>query len=221
MNKILLFTLLAIFMISCQKEDSNPTKNNDGPYLNGNEKPDNSYWPTSKGSWWKYEGAIAGQDMGSTVTCLEEQKIDDVYYASMRSVMKNQNDEYFIRVENNQYFVIGFGGDYGVSKEYELCFLKPDEPIGTEWISSELYLNNMRNRYIFQVLDKLDTYVVRGKTYNDIILMRIETQSFHPFLQDWLPTSAYGMYFSKSVGWIKTDFGHSGMVELVDYSINK
>jgi hypothetical protein len=219
MKKILLFLVLATFMISCEKESSNPVKTDDNPYLNGNDKPENSYWPSSKGSWWKYEGAIAGQDMGSTITCIDEQKIDDVYYASMRSIMKNQNDEYFIRVQNNQYFVIGFGTDYGVSKEYELCFLKPDEPIGTEWISSELYLNNTRNRYIFEVLDKLDTYVVRGKTYTDIIFMGVETQSFHPYLNEWSRTSKYGMYFSKSVGWIKLDFGYSGKVELVDYSI--
>ncbi len=48
MKKILLFLLLAIFIISCQKESSNPVKSDDDPYLNGNEKPENSYCPPQK-----------------------------------------------------------------------------------------------------------------------------------------------------------------------------
>ena len=72
MKKYLFVIFLSILFTACQKESSNPVDNGKNPYLNGHSEPKDSYFPTSKGTWWKYSGILQGKQANQTITCTNE-----------------------------------------------------------------------------------------------------------------------------------------------------
>ncbi len=217
MRRIILVFLIVIAIVSCSKEESNPVgKDDDNEYLNGNEKPENSFFPTSKGTWWKFSGIIQNQPTNLGITCKEEMTVDGIYYAKLEMNQNGDIRESFLRVENNEYLNIGFIPVQGIQKEYEMCLLKSDKPVGEKWME-EISISGALNRYDFEIAEKGITKVVKGKTFNDVIVVKIEHSV--EFMGSSIKGVDYEMYFAKSTGWILFDYGSFGKLELDDYSI--
>jgi hypothetical protein len=219
MKKYLLVFCFSILLIACQKESSNPVDNGKNPYLNGNSEASDSYYPTSKGTWWKYSGIINGQSVIENITVSTEKQIDGIYYATLTGDVNGTKNESYLRVQNNEYYSINIIADYGVKREFELCFFKSDKPVGEKWVSGILYNKGTPNRYIFEIIEKDGTYVVNSKTFIDVIVIRVTDEINIPTTTEWLPMLSFDLYFSKGVGLIKADYGFLGYFDLIDYSI--
>ncbi|MDT3739657.1 MAG: hypothetical protein RO257_09165 [Candidatus Kapabacteria bacterium] len=221
MRNILLALLMMVALISCQKEESNPVGNNGNQSQNGNSEAENSYYPTSKGSWWKYSGILQGKFLSQVITCSDEKLIDGSYYATMTAVGSNGATSIsYIRVQNHEYFNIGLKQNEIAKKENEVCILKEDKPVGEKWTTPPVLVGTTPNRYVNEILETNGTYVIKGKTFQNVLVLKIiDEVEMIPGSDDWFPMLTSRAYFSKGIGLIKADYGVLGSQEIEDYSI--
>lgn len=214
MKKSLLLLFAVLLFVSCSKNDPVGPENT---YKNGNSSPENSYYPTSKGTWWKFEGFLDGADASFTSTVGDEVQIDGQYYAKIINVASTQQTENYIRIEDNDIFSLQLIGTSILKKENEMCMVKTASPIGTSWTSKSYTNGNTTFKYDYQIVNKDMTLTIRNKTYTNVI--KVQGILSVDFGGDWMPVLEYFYYFSKGVGLIKEDAGEMGSIELVDYQI--
>lgn len=214
MKKSFLFLFALLLFAACSKNDP---VGPDNTYKNGNTSPENSYHPTSKGTWWKYEGIIEGEEISFTTTAGDEVEIDGQYYAKVMVVTPTEQSESYMRMENNDIYTLSLIGTSTLKKENEMCMLKTASPIGTTWTSKNYTNGNVTFKYDYQIVNRDFSFDVRNVTYTNVI--KVQAIMSVDFGGDWMPAVEYFYYFSKGVGLIKQDVGEMGAIELVDYQI--
>lgn len=193
-----IWCLLVGALISCdKKEDASPQANQD-------------YLPTTAGSTWSYGGT-----MPYTLTATgNTQDINGKSYFEMETKQGTTVNKSYIGKEKSVYTAIGLLPNLG---NMEIMVLKEETPIGKPWEQTTT-INGVDTKLTFTILEKEVTKTVEGKSFNDVIHVRLVT-SF-TFMGVDLGTSLNSdLYFAKGVGLILSDLDSYGQFPLLSYDV--
>jgi hypothetical protein len=222
--KRIFYTLLVLSVAatSCQKDISGEIPDEAGA---GND----SYQPTSKGSYWKYKqtGIFAGEyDMVSTG---QTQTIDGIVYTSFTNGAGGAAAQMLLGKKGSNYYLRVAGNSPNTGAPFDLTqlYTNETEAVGYTWDFLAGHGNGFTAKTPGKVLEKGITLTVQGKTYKDVIHTQIKLQYQMPSPIGLIETFTYDYYVAKGVGMIKIDSqgdplwgaGVSSESELIEYSI--
>jgi hypothetical protein len=212
----LAFCLMVSFVFlftQCKKdEDSPPTT----PITT-------NYSPLTVGSNWTYsyiEGPSTPASFVLTVTD-KDTAINGKTYKVLSS-SDNSGNNYLAKIDSNYYRYASFAGIGSLEELY----LKDNGPVGSTWTNSVTFTLPgvplpLTADLTYRVQEKDISYVVNGKTYNDVIKTRVTVNLF---------TSDIGggdFYYAKDVGMIESTISlnppgqtpYTSKQQLVSYEI--
>jgi hypothetical protein len=202
-------------LVSCdQKENSDP-------------KPAvaQDYLPTSAGSVWTYGGTAPYTLTATGVTKTMNGKI----YYEMETKQGTSVSKSYALKENGSYTAIGMVPDMGT---LEMTILKDNVPVGQSWEQATT-TSGIDTKLTYTIVEKNVTKAVEGKTYNDVIHVKLtytyslgsidfgleEDLSEYFDLEDLDLNVDAHYYFAKGVGLILTDMGAHGQMPLLTYKL--
>lgn len=183
--------------------------------------PPMDYFPRTTGSNWSYDfdgdtnDSILVRAIAPTVTIggnpfnLFQNTADASAGFDSAGYFRKSGGNYY-RFENLENY-LGFDADLRA----EFIFLKDDQAVGHTWFSNTNGHTALYNgtpltlRIVFKILEKDITKVVRGITYNNVIVVeeRYQVDAGGGNWQDL--TSAFGFYkdyYARNVGWILDEY---------------
>lgn len=165
MKKILVACMaVSVVLVSCSKdEEPEPIPTDD------------SYQPVTVGSSWSYEteDKVASTKVSYILTASsQDSTINGKSYAVFtRSVGGN---EYYYNTGDDYY---QFGGLANITAPTELLYLKANVAAGSGWDETKAVnipgLGNANLKVSYSVVEKLPTFIVEGKTYTDVIHVKL------------------------------------------------
>lgn len=203
MNKLKTLLILCLLLgtfVSCSKEtDPKPASTAEQDYL-----------PTSAGSTWTY-GGITPYTL--TVTGKRE-VINGRTFHEMETTQGTTKNRSLLLKEKGVYTGIGFQPGMG---NVEIAILKEETPVGKPWEQTNT-INGIETKMTFSIVEKGVSKTVEGKTFKNVINVKMETAVVFMGVEIDSGVSA-NYYFSKGVGLILSDFGARGQVPLLTYDV--
>ncbi len=206
LKKLPLIAILAIgtLITSCSKDDDGTTDTSSNTGKN--------YLPITTGNNWTYNGSTSyTTTVGGTSVIGGE-----TYHAMSNSTSTSQS---YVRKSGSEYLIVDQQG-YGTLTPQVL--LKEAAAQGDVWNWTLSVTNSgytTVNEYQFSIYDKLSSLTVNGVTYNDVLVIDLDLNTyFGGQLYYTLNDSRY--YYANNIGMIKAEITGSTPVNLVSYSVN-
>jgi hypothetical protein len=201
MNKLkftIIWCLLVGALFSCGKE------NEPAPVA------EQDYFPTSKGSTWSYGGRSP-----YTITALGSTKvINGKSYHELENKQASGTQKSYLLKDNGIYSAIGLDANLG---ELAIIMLQENRALNSPWQHNSV-LNGVDTFMTFTVEEKGGTKVVEGKTYTNVIKVKMVSTYKYMGIEFGVELTSY-YYWSKGVGLILSDFGPLGQAPLLNYTI--
>lgn len=212
--QLIIFTV--ILLISCSTNDPVGPENN---YKNGNTAPENSYNPTSKGTWWKYQLNTDSNGPYMICTVTDEIQIDGIFYAEILKKVDSIEFKQYFRFMNSSLYELHQFDSSGLKSNYEVLFLKTDAKIGQKWSTVTTFADSSILRYDCEIINRDFSMTVRNKLYQNVIEIKIFISidiegNLVPFAENYY-------FYTKGIGLIRTESIDAGSYDLVDYEIKK
>ncbi len=214
MNKIRLYFIWCLVigaLVSCDKKadsDTTPAVEQD-------------YQPTTAGSVWTYGGTTPYTLTATGVTKTMNGKL----YYEMETKQGTSVSKSYVLKENGNYTGIGMVPGMG---PLEMTVLKDNVPVGHSWEQATT-TSGIDTKLTYTIVEKNVTKAVEGKTYNDVIHVKLTYgYSFEGVdfgLGEDFDLGDLGLnleahyYFAKGVGLILSDAGTYGQLPLVSYNV--
>ncbi|RDC62349.1 hypothetical protein [Adhaeribacter pallidiroseus] len=207
----LIWCLVVGTLVSCdKKDDSDPAPAVAQDYL-----------PTTAGSIWTYGGSSPYTLRSTGVTKTTNNKI----YYEMETQQGTSVSKSYVLKENGSYTGIGMVPGMGT---LEMTILKDNVPVGQTWEQTTT-TSGVGTKFTYTVVEKNVTKAVEGKTYNNVIHVKL-TYGYNLDDEDFglgedFDLGDLGMnieahyYFAKGVGLILSDMGPYGQVPLVSCTV--
>lgn len=202
--------IMAAVLGSCSKSDPvSPGGNNTGT--------GDSYYPTTVGYWWEYNSTLPGYPSSYKVTIDGEEIKSGKTYSVASTTVPNAGKSYF-RVDNNVLYSIGPNG-YGLDENTEFKQLDFNLAVGDSTVIVGTSPQGYPQRQTTIMMEKGTTYsAANGITYKDVIMLRTNVY-FEPSPGFLIFVGSVDYYFAKGIGFISSDAGSKGMVEIKDYNV--
>jgi hypothetical protein len=203
MNKLKLVIiwclLLGAFSSCSDKDDPEP-----------DAKIELDYQPTTQGSTWAYGGSSP-----YTVTATGKTKvINGKTFNEMETREGNETRLSYVHKENGVYTADGMEEAFaGVA----LVFLKDKVPVGESWTETVM-MDGFETKMTFSIEAKDITKTVEGKTYQNVIHVRMNTAIVWMGMEVDLG-APFNYFWAKGVGLILTDAGTYGNYPLESHTI--
>jgi len=215
MKKLLLLIFSIILILSCSKNPTEPDKK----YLNGNTSPENSYDPTSKGTWWKYNFNSDTSGTFMLFTVGDEILIDDEYYAERNTQIDSWNKKQYIRFNGNDIYLLQQIDDTVMKKESEFLLLKTNAQIGEIWTTVTNLPEGEIFKYDCKIINRDFSMTVRKKIFQNVIEIKMTVFNKQNGILEPVVENYY--YYAKGIGLIRSESAAFGSYDLVDYEIKK
>lgn len=201
---IALLIVLALFS-ACKEESST------GPEVDSNDLgvPIGDYIPAKMGSTWEYSFNYNGNLGTSLLKVTGTRKFDSGEYVKFEEQVEGQiPTRSYRKYVDGKYYGLTPDGSSSFIGDYQLLLFDVNSSIGDKWEKSAPLKtqNNKKDSSIhrLELLDRLDSYIVKGVTYNDIIVTQIKlylkTEAGSVF-----QLSEYVYHYAKNVGIIKIE----------------
>jgi len=216
--KSLSIMLLVVFLASCEKDNSSSTE----PEALGVET--GKYSPASLNSTWKYEVnqngnkfEVFSRTTGTETHVGEEWVVTETSY-------NGQMDKGFVRYKDGKYYSFIPDGKTQIVGDFEFLHIDENAEEGDSWdLPTNVKFTNSSETiptfYKITVSEKLDSYEVRGNTYDDVIVMHLNLSVEYFGQQINLANQKY--YYAAEIGVIKSVIIGSGQTvtqELIEYT---
>ncbi|MFD2144900.1 hypothetical protein [Mucilaginibacter antarcticus] len=211
----ILFAIAVTFVAGCK---------NDEPDFSVGEKVYNTYQPTSKGSFWKYnKTALGGTAETETQTMIgKDILINKKTYSTIytQSGTTENSSSYFSHQDDSYIKRVAFSG--GIDVEY--LYLKDNYVVGRTWTASVTeggFVNGLPARIVGALVEKGITKSVSGKKFTDVMHTRLNFQ--YDEGDGFKTVEVIDYYVAKGVGIIETDYSDGTKVTatslIIDYDI--
>lgn len=213
--KILIYVfLITTLLISCEIVE--PLYPEDY-FKNGNTAPERTYYPTTFGTWWKYQlnSDSTAPYMLSTVGA--EVQIDGIYYAEIVNKVDTIEFKQYLRFNNSDVYLLQQVDSSALKSKYEFLLLKADAKIGQKWSTVTTFSDNSIFRYDGEMINRDYTLKVRDKEFQNVIKIKMIISinldgNLVPIIENYY-------YFAKKIGIIRVEPTDVGSSDLVDYEI--
>jgi hypothetical protein len=202
MNKLtllMIWCLVVATLVSCSKDDPAPAPATEQDYM-----------PATANSTWSYGGT---SPYTLTVTGATKVVNGKTYYEMETKDEDDTTSKSYLLKDNGVYTGIGIVPNTG---SLEITILKEKAPVGESWEQTST-LNGVDTKMKFVIVEKDVSKTVEGKTYKNVINVKMEMT--FTFMGQDLGGLTGNYYFSKGVGLILTDFGTQGQAPLLTYDI--
>ncbi|ARS34583.1 hypothetical protein [Pontibacter actiniarum] len=198
---ILIWCLLLGAFVSCgdKEDEENPEPAAELDYL-----------PTTKGSTWAYGGIMP---YSYRITG-ETKVIDGKTFYELEVTQGTQTSTSYLRKEKGVYTAMGLVPNSGNLK---IDVLKDNVPVGESWEQMHT-IQGAETKRVSTIMEKGSSKTVEGKTYQDVIHVKVATTYFYGGMQVVDPNTAH-YYFAKGVGLILTELESLGQVPLLTYDV--
>lgn len=218
--KILSLLAILIFFASCKDDTTNPSDNTTLDVETGD------FFPASLNTKWTYEMVQNGitSTITSTVTGTEE--YNGKTYIVIESDYDGQTQEGHMRVEDGKYYALIKDGTSSINGDFELLHVDENANEGDTWVvPTEVKVQGSSETvstfYDIKLEEKLDSYEVRGNTYNDVMVMHLVLSVDYPGgYTYYMANQKY--YYARGVGVIKSLTAGAGQTitqELIEYNL--
>lgn len=168
------------------------------------------YMPTTQGSTWTYGGSTP---YTNTVTG-KTKTINGKTFYEVETVEGSETRYSYVHKEDGVYTADGMEEAFaGVA----LVFLKDKAPVGESWTET-VSMDGFTTKMTFSIEAKDITKTVEGKTYQNVIHVRMNTAVVLMGIEMDLG-APLNYFWAKGVGLILTDGGDHGNYPLKSYSI--
>lgn len=209
--KTKLFSLCAIgalLLSSCEKDEDtsiNTSTNNNSTSTTGD------YQPLSVGNVWHYKGGVEYTNSIDKDTVIN----GDTYFV----IENDQGSKSYMRKSGTDYYII----DETIYNDFKPhVILKEAGNEGDEWgfdISITNFGYTTINEYTFTIHDVLTSKTVNGKTYNDVLVIDLDIDTYlEGVYYASINDSRY--YYAKGVGLILSEIPGAADTELKSYTVN-
>lgn len=198
---LLLFCVVTALSLTGCSNDDQPT----GPGVNNVV---DSYYPVTKGTYWKYRTNTGGS---STSVVSGDTIVDGQKYAVIVVEGSSSGERSLVREQDNNIYIRNheFGG-------YEVLYVKTAASIGEQW-NFTLMVNGLENYYEYTMVAKGITKTVNGREYKDVL--QTHTVLYAVLNGEKFPVSTAETFFAKGVGAISIKLANGQEMNLVEYQI--
>ncbi|HZH64569.1 MAG TPA: hypothetical protein VEY10_06710 [Flavisolibacter sp.] len=220
-----LFALL--FLISCQKEAdfTDPAQGGTGNGGNGTN-PATSYYPLTKGSWWKYKDSLTGTTTSGTATNVTK-SINGITYTAVVATGGSQIDTSWIASPQPNYYITVHGNSPNTGAGFNIVFhyLNDTAAVGHNWEYNAGQGNGFTAIVKTTIVERNLSMTVTGKHFKNVIHTRLDLK--YDMLGFIMEAGTYDYFIAKGVGIIKVrtqllNFGVpvlQSCADLTDHSI--
>lgn len=200
--KILSLLAILVFLASCKDDATNPSDNNTLDAETG------EYYPAKLNSKWTYEIVQNGVTTTLTSTITGTEEYNGKTYIVAESDYKGQIQEGHMRVEDGKYYALIKEGTTSIDGDFELLHVDENANEGDIWnipieVKSQGASETISTFYDVKLEEKLDSYEVRGNTYNDVMVMHLVLSVDYPNgFTFYMANQKY--YYARGVGVIKS-----------------
>lgn len=199
---ILLFIVLAL-LASCNDDSS--TGPNDDP--NDLGIPIGEYMPAKLGSMWEYSFNYNGTIASSSTRVLGTREFDSGIYVEFEEIVNNQTPgKSYKKYTDGKYYSLIPDASSSAIGDFQFLLFDIAANKGDEWEKTVALQtpNNKKDSSIYELelFDKLDTYMVKGVNYNDIIVIKLDLH-YKTEAGSIFQLSEHLYYYAKNVGLIK------------------
>lgn len=203
-------------LCSCQKEIASTPGTTDTT-----DTTTSAYMPLTSGTYWVYKDSASGAY--DTVTVVTgDTTINNLSFTKVHTTgALGQSDSYYT-INNHNYYLTGTQNGITLT----MLVLNDTASVGSSWTEDLGTISGISARGIGTIIKKLDSYVVNGVTFSNVIHSRF-TLSYN-VVGTYSDFGTYDFYFAKGKGIIKLTSkviditsGNDTIStqELVDYSI--
>ncbi len=215
--KLVFATLTLILFVSCAEDSNSPAQSKTLGVEVG------QYSPAQVGSTWRYEITQNGVTSEMIMTVLGTKEKVGKKWIEVESVNNGQTQLGYQRYDNGKYYSFVPDGSTTIVGDFEFLLIDENAEKGDKWdIPADVKMQGSSSTidalYEVEVYDKLDSYEVRGKTYNNIIAMYLKLSVTYFGQQMYLIDQIY--YYASGVGIIKAKAAGSGTTfsqDLIEY----
>lgn len=198
----LLLTLVALVLFTACQDDSTSPSDED---VDIEAKP-GRYFPLQLGVEWEYEIEEQGSTYKLISTNNGETQIDGKTWIEQKSVTGFQSGNSHYRYEDGKYYQFLPSGTGVIIEDLNFMLLDENAEVGTEWelphnVKFQASSSPIDAIYTSEIKEKLDSYEVKGETYNDVVAVSTNLS----YIIDGAPFSRIDQvtYFAADVGVIK------------------
>lgn len=195
----LLFCIAVALMATGCSSDDQPT----GP---SSSSPSESFYPTTKGSFWKYKvngtthTTIVSGD--STVAGQKYAVLVDKDNPAAKSLLREADGNIYMR-----------NGEYGNN---EVLYAKTNAAIGEQW-SFNIMVNNLNTDYEYRMVAKGITKTVNNVEYKDVIQTHVTL--YINFNGQRVPAGTAETFLAKGIGAIYMRLSNGQEMTLLEHQI--
>lgn len=225
-------------LVSCTKEKSiDSTENTNSGTDNGNGSGtgtgtvgsgSDSYFPSTKNSYWKYK-TTGYYTLENTTTATGTTKdVNGITYGIYNSVNTGSpSAEVLYGTKDHNYYMLAQGSSPNSGASFDLNFLytNDEKVVGGTWEHNAGQGNGFTALTPGKIVEKGISLTVNNKSYSDVIHSQILLQ--YVILGDTMTFTTYDFYIAKGVGIVRTisngdpiwGGGISTTTDLMEYSI--
>lgn len=214
--KIIPLIFFVVLFAACEDDTTSPSDNND-------PKP-GRYFPLQSGAEWEYETVQQGNTAKLIVANIGETQIDNQTWIEQKSTAGSQSGISHYRYEDGKYYQFLAKGTGVVITDVNVLMIDENAEVGSKWeiphkVKFQASTSPYDATYTMEFKEELESYDVKGKTYNDVISISTNLS----YVINGSPVSRIDQiaYFAADVGLIKvTGFqaGISYSQTLVEYT---
>lgn len=200
--KILSLIAILVFFASCKDDTTNPSDNTTLDAETG------EFFPASLNTKWTYEFVQNGTTTTMTSTITGTEEYNGKTYIVAESDYNGQIQKGHMRVEDGKYYSLIKDGTTSIKGDFELLHVDENANEGDTWnIPTEVKVQGTSQTistfYDVKLEEKLDSYEVRGNTYNDVMVMHLVLSVDYPNgFKFYMANQKY--YYARGVGVIKS-----------------
>ncbi|MFN3195914.1 MAG: hypothetical protein ACE364_08200 [Chlorobiota bacterium] len=218
MKYIKVLSILSIFLLfsACKENSSSPSDNEDDP------KP-GRYIPLQIGAEWEYEITQASSNSTYTLRNIGETEKNGHTWTEQITTAANGSQSSIIRFENGKYIQFIASGTGIIVTDMNFIALDENAEIGDTWEIPHKVMfagsSPIDAAYTMKIVEKLESYTVRGTKYEDVISVDLNLSYFPN--GGTVNRINQRTYYASNVGVIKVEgFGPSTAYtqELINYT---
>lgn len=224
---LLLLLCIAFAFASCQKDPdiTLPPDSTNGGSGGGGSTSNDSYYPLTKDSWWKYKDSLTGT-VSDGKAVARTKTAGGIQFTAIVPMSRPSTDTTWFAAPRPNYYCYYKGiSPSGATIDILFHYLNDTASAGYSWRYNAGSGNGFTAFVTTTIVEKLSSMTVAGKTHKSVIHSRLALS--YDMLGSIMDMGTYDFFTAKGVGIIKvrSDLSFMGQTlmktssDLVDYSI--